>query len=144
MSVTLSSLKVVTPEQALAMEPQTWAACEQYFWIFEKAERETGVPAIMMASFALQESSCNANTRGGGGEYGLCQITKDKCEGRSDEECLDPEFNVMKAASFFKSTLDGFNGALLPALGAYNGWYPGLSYNGATSESGRLESTDRS
>lgn len=108
-----------------------WQACKPFFGIFEKAERETGVPAILFASFALQESSCRPDTRGGGGEWGLMQITTDKCEGRG-QGCLDPDFNIMTAARYFKRELDNNGHALLPALGAYNGWFVGMSYNQAT------------
>lgn len=62
--------------------------------VFEKVGADTGLPAILLASFALQESTCNPNTMGGGGEVGLMQITPDKCGGRSAAACRDPEFNV--------------------------------------------------
>ena len=48
------------------------------------------VPAIMIASFALQESNCNPDTIGGAGEQGLMQLTKDKCGAAPDGNCRDP------------------------------------------------------
>ena len=48
------------------------------------------VPSIILASFAMQESSCNPETVGGGGEQGLMQITKDKCGGAPGGNCKDP------------------------------------------------------
>lgn len=48
------------------------------------------VPPIMIASFALQESSCNPNTVGGAGEQGLMQLTKDKCGDAPGGNCKDP------------------------------------------------------
>jgi len=49
-----------------------------------------GIPPIIMASFAMQESGCNPNTVGGGGEQGLMQITKEKCAGAPGGNCKDP------------------------------------------------------
>ena len=37
------------------------------------------VPAIMLASIAMEESTCNADNVGGAGEQGIMQITADKC-----------------------------------------------------------------
>jgi soluble lytic murein transglycosylase-like protein len=60
------------------------------------------------------------------------QITTDKCQGRG-EGCLDPDFNIMTAARYFKSELDNHGQALLPALGAYNGWQAySMTVNSAT------------
>ncbi len=47
------------------------------------------VPPIIIASIAMQESSCNPHTVGGGGEQGLMQITKDKCGGAPGGNCQD-------------------------------------------------------
>lgn len=44
----------------------------------------------MLASFAMQESSCNPNTVGGAGEQGLMQLTKDKCGAAPGGNCKDP------------------------------------------------------
>ena len=43
----------------------------------------------MLASFAMQESSCNPSAVGGAGEQGLMQITKDKCKGAPNGNCKD-------------------------------------------------------
>jgi hypothetical protein len=55
--VTLDHLTVVSLEKALSGN-SVWAPCQQYFGIFEQVEQETGVPAILLAAFALQESTC--------------------------------------------------------------------------------------
>ena len=47
------------------------------------------VPPIMLASFAMQESSCNPNTVGGAGEQGLMQLTVDKCGEAPGGNCQD-------------------------------------------------------
>lgn len=44
----------------------------------------------MLASFAMQESSCVPSAVGGAGEQGLMQITVDKCGGAPDGNCQDP------------------------------------------------------
>lgn len=47
------------------------------------------VPPILLASIALQESSCNPSTVGGNGEQGLMQLTVDKCGGAPGGNCQD-------------------------------------------------------
>jgi hypothetical protein len=86
------------------------------------------VPSIMLASFALQESSCKPNTIGGAGEQGLMQLTKDKCGGAPNGNCLDPDFNIRTGARYFSETLNSNGGDLLKSIGMYNGWTPGLTY----------------
>jgi hypothetical protein len=49
----------------------------------------TVVPPIILASFAMQESSCNPSAVGGAGEQGLMQITRDKCKGAPNGNCKD-------------------------------------------------------
>jgi hypothetical protein len=44
----------------------------------------------MLASFAMQESSCIPTTVGGAGEQGLMQVTVDKCGGAPGGNCQDP------------------------------------------------------
>jgi len=36
------------------------------------------VPSILVASFAMQESGCNPQVEGQGGEQGMMQISQDK------------------------------------------------------------------
>lgn len=62
--------------------------CAAYVPIFEKYGDLYEIPPIMMAAFAMQESTCNAAAVGQGGEQGLMQISKEKCGGVSD--CKDP------------------------------------------------------
>lgn len=47
------------------------------------------VPPILVASIAMQESTCNANTVGGAGEQGLMQLTQDKCGSAPNGNCRD-------------------------------------------------------
>jgi soluble lytic murein transglycosylase-like protein len=88
----------------------------------------TIVPSIILASFALQESSCNPRTIGGAGEQGLMQITKEKCGGAPGGNCLDPDFNIRTGARYFSETLKKNHGDLLKSIGMYNGWYTGMTY----------------
>jgi hypothetical protein len=56
----------------------------------------------MLASFAMQESSCNPNTVGGAGEQGLMQITPDKCKGAPNGNCKDiVSFPILQFSSDF-------------------------------------------
>jgi hypothetical protein len=84
-----------------------FAPCSPYLDIIYSAAGETGrksiprtarssshvfisVQPIMIASIMMQESSCNKDTVGGGGEQGLMQITKDKCGGAPGGNCREP------------------------------------------------------
>lgn len=108
-----------------------FAPCAQYFSLFEKYGKLNDIPPIFLASFAMQESSCQAGARGdNGGAFGLMQITEDKCT--SGIACDDPDYNVKTAAKYFRDTLDSVNGDLLLAIGQYNGWPAGMTYSQAT------------
>ncbi|KAF9222574.1 glycoside hydrolase family 23 protein [Gyrodon lividus] len=113
-------------------EGSAFFPCKDYVPIFENYGQKYGVPAIMLASFAMQESSCIPSTVGGAGEQGLMQITVDKCGGAPNDDCKDPDFNIHQGAKFFSETLDSVNGDLLLAIGHYNGWHKGLTYAEAT------------
>ncbi|GAA6009043.1 hypothetical protein JCM10207_004075 [Rhodosporidiobolus poonsookiae] len=130
--VTLDRITTVTLEHALATN-SVWEPCKAFVPLFEKIGEELNVPPIFLASFALQESTCNKDTIGGGGELGLMQITKDKCGGLSQAACMAPEYNIRTAAKYFRGELDTYGGQVLPALGSYNGWSANsMSYRSAT------------
>lgn len=66
-----------------------FSPCAKYTSIFEKYGQQFNVPAIFLASFAMQESSCNPNTSGdNGGAIGLMQLTKDKCGDAPNGDCV--------------------------------------------------------
>lgn len=69
-----------------------FAPCAPYFHLFEKYAAEFKIPAIFLASFAMQESTCNKDAMGRDGSNGLMQITTDKCTAGID--CKDPDYNV--------------------------------------------------
>ncbi|GAA5931236.1 uncharacterized protein JCM15063_001416 [Sporobolomyces koalae] len=130
--VTLDHITTVSLEHALATNP-VWEPCKPFIPLFERIAKEENLPAILLASFALQESTCNPHVLGdNAGAFGLMQITQDKCGGRDATGCADPEYNVKTAAAYFNTELSNRGGEFLEALGAYNGWYPGLSYAAAT------------
>lgn len=80
----------------------------------------------------MQESSCNPHTVGGGGEQGLMQLTHEKCDAAPGGNCQDADYNISTGARFFADTLNNANGNVLVALGRYNGWFEGLTYDAAT------------
>jgi len=106
-------------------------ACSQYIWIFEKYGAQYNIPPIILASFAMQESSCRADAVGGGGEQGLMQISTEKCAGAPPSDCRDPDFNIHTATKYFASTLKKNGGDVLISVGTYNGWYRGLTMRNA-------------
>jgi hypothetical protein len=117
---------------AIQASGSPFKACSEYVSIFEQYGAQYGIPAIMLASFAMQESSCNPNTVGGGGEQGLMQLTKDKCGDAPGGNCKEPNYNIKTGAKYFADTLNGNGGNVIVSVGSYNGWYPGLTYDKAT------------
>ncbi|KAF8135671.1 glycoside hydrolase family 23 protein [Boletus edulis] len=128
----MNSIVSVELSQVAFSPESAFSPCRDFVLFFERYGRQYGVPAVMLASFAMQESSCIPTTVGGAGEQGLMQITVDKCGGAPGGNCQDPNFNIHKGAEFFSQTLDSVNGDLLLAIGHYNGWYKGLTYAEAT------------
>lgn len=94
------------------------------------------VPPIILASIAMQESSCNPNTVGGGGEQvccvtlhplityaraslfqGLMQLNKEKCLAAPGGNCQDVDYNISTGAAFFAQSLKDHGGDLLCTIG---------------------------
>ena len=107
------------------------------------------VPPILLASIALQESTCNPDTVGGAGEQGLMQLTSDKCNEAPGGNCKDlvrshcfhgihtythsldglsQDYNIRTGAKFFSDTVASQGGNALEAIGMYNGWTRGMTY----------------
>ncbi|KDE08011.1 hypothetical protein MVLG_01713 [Microbotryum lychnidis-dioicae p1A1 Lamole] len=127
--IRLDHITTVSIEVALAKNP-IWAPCAKFTELFEKVAEKTNLPPILLMALALQESTCMEDTIGdSGGAFGLMQITESKCGGRNAKDCSAPEYNVLTGAQYLRDEIDRQNGAFLVALGQYNGWYPGLSYN---------------
>lgn len=129
--VTVDQVSSMSLDTALQDPNSPFQACKPYLSIFDKYAQQTGLPSILIASIAMQESSCIASTMGdNGGAYGLMQITQDKCS--SGVSCTDPDYNIKTGATYFKSRLEANNNNILLALGEYNGWYTGLTVAKAT------------
>jgi len=102
-----------------------FGACTDNMQQFQDMAGQTGIPAVLLMSIALQESGCSPGATGPNGEIGLMQITPDKCP--SSGNCYDPATNIGIGASYFQSQVDAAGGNVAAALGGYNGWYPGLT-----------------
>ncbi|KAI5479624.1 glycoside hydrolase family 23 protein [Pseudohyphozyma bogoriensis] len=130
--VTVDHLKVVSIEEAIASN-SVWEPCSKFTTLFEKYGEKHGIPPIMLAALALQESTCNPNVLGdSGGAFGLMQITQDKCNGMGAAGCSAPDYNIDTAAAYLASQIKAANGNILTALGQYNGWVPGMTFTSAT------------
>ena len=57
-----------------------FSPCSQYIDLFNQFGNQYNVHPIMLASFAMQESTCNAGATGGNGEAGLMQIAPENCQ----------------------------------------------------------------
>lgn len=124
-SLKMEEVRSVPLDEVLEDDDSPFKPCKPYKEIFDKYGYELGIPPILLASFAMQESTCNKDVRGGGGEVGLMQITPDKCT--AGIPCDDPDYNIGTAARYFKSRLDDNGGQFLPSIGQYNGWSKGLT-----------------
>ncbi|KAF8520467.1 glycoside hydrolase family 23 protein, partial [Hysterangium stoloniferum] len=117
---------------ALAQGNSQFDACDQYLDIIEKYAAQFRVPSILVASFAMQESGCQADSQGEGGEQGIMQISQDKCDGAPDGDCKNPDFNIHRGTQFLANTLSENKGNILLTIGQYNGWYAGMTFEEAT------------
>lgn len=124
--------------KSVGLDHPHFAACSEYFELFTRHGNNNGLPPVLLASIALQESSCVHYTEGkAGGENGLMQISGDKCEGRDAAACREPEFNVATGAKYLKNRIDNAGGNVLQALGQYNGWPLGMTVTSAKAADGR-------
>lgn len=109
-----------------------FAPCRPFVQFFQDASAKYGVPAMLIASIAMQESSCQAGVTGGNGEQGLMQITPEKCTGAPGGNCKDPKFNIDTGARYLKGRIDAAGGNVLIGTGGYNGWERGMTIAYAT------------
>jgi len=111
----------------------TFKNCKPYISLFKSAAKTYNLDPIMIASFAMEESSCDPSSSGdAGAAFGLMQLVGANCDGAPNGNCADNVFNVNQGAHYFRQQLDSFNGDFLQALGSYNGWQKGLTYAQAT------------
>jgi len=130
--ITVNDIVTADLGSAAKSNGSPFKACSQFIGLFEKYAGQHNIPAIMIASFAMQESSCNPNTVGGAGEQGLMQLTHEKCGGAPGGNCRDPEFNIATGTRYFADTLKNNGGNLLVSIGQYNGWFPKMTFAQAT------------
>ncbi|RDX55089.1 lysozyme-like protein [Lentinus brumalis] len=130
--VTVDDVVTVPLDQAVKESGSPFKACAAYIDTFTKYANEHNIPPIIIASIAMQESSCNPHTVGGGGEQGLMQITKDKCGGAPGGNCQDIDYNIRTGVAFFANTLKENGGSLLKTIGNYNGWPDKMTIASAT------------
>jgi len=131
-NVTLDDMVYLSLDDALAMDNNPFGPCQDngLIDIFKKYAASSGVPEIMIASFAMQESSCNPQETGGGGEVGLFQLSSDKCVGVDD--CTDPDTNTQLAVNYIQGQLESTNGNVFVMVAEYNGWSLGMTQAQAT------------
>ncbi|KAJ7680521.1 lysozyme-like protein [Mycena polygramma] len=114
-------------------EPGTpLAACGKYIDLFYEFANQTKVQPIMLVAFAMQESGCNPDIVGGGGEQGIMQLSKDKCGNAPNGNCKDPAYNIKTGAMYFARALSDNGGNVLRSVGEYNGWTLGMTQAKAT------------
>ncbi|KAI0695455.1 glycoside hydrolase family 23 protein, partial [Cytidiella melzeri] len=126
-NVHINDLVTKDLDEVMKQPNNPFSNCKSFVPLFNKYADQAGVPSIIIASFAMQESSCQPNAVGGAGEQGLMQITRDKCNGMSDSACRDPDYNIRTGAQYFSGVLGDKGGNVLEAIGSYNGWYRGLT-----------------
>ncbi|GMK56908.1 hypothetical protein CspeluHIS016_0307480 [Cutaneotrichosporon spelunceum] len=104
-----------------------FAPCTEFFDQFHRYGGEFGIPPIMLAAIALQESTCRPWLVGGIGEQGLMQLLGPNCDGAPGGNCQDVDFNIRRGAEYLRGRIDEHQGSVLAGLGAYNGWRVGIT-----------------
>ncbi|KAK4053056.1 hypothetical protein OIV83_001791 [Microbotryomycetes sp. JL201] len=133
--VTLDQLKFASLDQAIK-DGGLFSNCAPVADTIDQVGKALGLPPILIASIAMQESSCNPSLTGGAGEQGLMQLIPANCGGAPDGDCKNLWFNVYAGANLLKNNIDSVGGNFLLGLGMYNGWFKGMSYNFATQYAG--------
>jgi len=90
--MTVSELTYVDLTDDLGSGNLPFAPCKQYFSMFNSVAKANGTPPIMMASFAMQESTCNPKSYSADC-YGLFQLSGDKCPSDKNDR-YDPMSSV--------------------------------------------------
>ncbi|KAI0790790.1 glycoside hydrolase family 23 protein [Abortiporus biennis] len=128
--VKLDDLHIVDFEDALKDSKSPFHACSgEIKDAIRSVAQDKKVPATLIASVIMQESSCKPETTGAGGEQGLMQITKDKCD--LGVNCKEIHYNIARGTDFLLQLLAQFDYHILAVLGNYNGWHLGLTFEDA-------------
>jgi hypothetical protein len=88
--VKVTDLKVASLADSVKSPNSPFQPCSDFIDIFYQYAGEFGLPPILLAGIAMQESTCNPGTVGGAGEQGLMQLTPDKCGGAPGGNCKEP------------------------------------------------------
>ncbi|KZT52570.1 glycoside hydrolase family 23 protein, partial [Calocera cornea HHB12733] len=131
--VTLDQLAYTKLRDAVNSGSGVFDPCAAYVDTFEQVAASTGVPDIFLASFAMQESTCNPGAVGPNGEQGLMQLTVDKCGGAPGGNCQDVWFNINTGANYIQTTISQAGGNVVEAVGQYNGWQTGQTISSVIS-----------
>ncbi|KAG9058535.1 hypothetical protein FS842_008832 [Serendipita sp. 407] len=128
-NITISDLVInVDFSSVEATKGTLFEPCAPYLDAFHNASAAIGVPPILFAAFAMQESGCNPDATGSGGTAGLLQLSTDKCK---DVNCYDPFTNIQIGAAYLQTLLSASPNIVL-AVGSWNGWFAGMTYADAT------------
>jgi len=137
-TVKLDEIVYMDLDTALQNSSSPFQNCQPYLQTFKDVAGNTTVNGvalqpILLASFAMQESSCNPKEQGGGGEVGMFQLSEDKCPGgKASDACYDAKNNTKIAAAYIASQIEASGGNLFAMVGEYNGWYLNMTYADAT------------
>ncbi|KAI5450687.1 hypothetical protein NCC49_002698 [Naganishia albida] len=126
--VTVEQLRV---GDATALKSQYPACSQDLLDIMSQVSHETSIPAQLLLSIAIRESACNVNARGGGGEVGLMQVAANRCPNGDIGSCHQPYNNIRLGADILREKLASADNNILQALGMYNGWMPGMTFDEA-------------
>jgi hypothetical protein len=157
-SVSLDDIVIYAPglDGAVNQTSSPFSQCKQFVDDFKVAGTANNVSAFFLAAFALQESGCRADAVADAGTYGLMQLSQvsrgsangnlsslahysihrvlplfqEKCV---NVDCLDPKVNIKIGAAYLKQLMDANPNNLFAVIGAWNGWYPGMTYNNVIS-----------
>ncbi|KAK8847627.1 hypothetical protein IAR55_005486 [Kwoniella newhampshirensis] len=107
---------MVTVDQLIAADLSgegVFAPCAPYIDKFNQYAAQYGLKGIMLASFAMQESTCNPGATGGNGEAGLMQLAHENCGSAPNGNCYDVDFNIQRAAQLFSGLISSNGGNVL-------------------------------
>jgi len=121
--IKLEQLVFVPLADALKMKGNQFEPCTDLLSIFQEVSASCGVPDIMLASIAMQESTCNPKAYSAG-STGLFQLSSDLCSPYDD--CYDSKSNTEGGCNYIQTLLKQFDGNILESIGNYNGWFRGI------------------
>ncbi|KAG8886220.1 hypothetical protein FRB97_006223 [Tulasnella sp. 331] len=121
----LEQMVYVSAEDALAMDNTPYGPCKSNLDKFNSYASKYNLPAIMLMSFAMQESTCNNNIQDPAGTIGMFQLAPENCP--SGVDCTDIDNNFEYACKLIIQYLSDANGNVVKMVGAYNGWYDNMT-----------------